>query len=99
MALDHKGAFLYTGDGTGNMPGITGSFSKLHIVSGTANLYNIDFGNLTNPESGFTPTDTIAGPLHVGPGTTIGSTSVIEGPIARFAATGSYPCQILVYYR
>ena len=98
MALDHKGAFLYEGDGAGLMSGITGSFTKLHIVSGTAHLYNIDFGDLTSPESSFTPTDTIAGPLYVGEGTEASNT-VIEGPIARLAATGSYPFQALVYYR
>ena len=74
----------------------TGSFVKL-LVTGAdddeSSIDRIEWGNLTEPQSSFTPTGVITGSMTFPAGT------VIDGPIARFkyAATANNG-GILAYY-
>jgi hypothetical protein len=67
--------------------GITGSFVKLQALGAyDANsvLERIEFGELTDPESDFTPTSTIFSD------TTVPNGSCIDGPIARFKVKSGF---------
>ena len=75
----------------------TGSFVKLLITgvppSASAKIDRIEWGNLTEPESSFTPTGVITGSMTFPAGT------VIDGPIARFKyASTANNGGILAYY-
>ena len=81
---------------SGSAPGNaehTGSFVKLQALGAhNANsvLERIEFGEITDPESNFTPTSTILSD------TTVPNGSHIDGPIARFKVKSGF---FLGYYR
>ena len=80
-----------------NPTSYTGSFVKLLITgvppSASAKIDRIEWGNLTEPESSFTPTGVITGSMTFPAGT------VIDGPIARFKyASTDNNGGILAYY-
>ena len=71
----------------------TGSFVKLLITgvppSASAKIDRIEWGNLTEPESSFTPTGVITGSMTFPAGT------YVDGPIAKF----NVKCgAVLAYY-
>ena len=65
----------------------TGSFVRVQALGGyNANsvLERIEFGEMTNPESSFTPSSVITSSITVPNGT------VIDGPIARFKVKSGF---------
>ena len=66
----------------------TGSFVKIQALGGNVTsgsvLERIEFGEITNPESSFTPSSVITSSITVPNGT------VIDGPIARFKVKSGF---------
>ena len=74
----------------------TGSFVKILTLGADdaeCSLERIEFGNITNPESDFVPSNVINTEVKIPAGT------YIDGPIARFKVSGSAAAGgFLAYY-